>query len=49
MTAVLSLQAVGKTFEPGVPVLQDVSLAIDAGPWSASWGPAVAARRRCCV
>ena len=39
MTAVLSLQAVGKTFEPGVPVLQDVSLGIDAGAMLCLLGP----------
>ena len=39
MTAVLSLQAVGKSFEPGVPVLQDVSLGIDAGAMVCLLGP----------
>ena len=39
MTAVLSLQAVGKTFEPGVPVLRDVSLSIDAGAMVCLLGP----------
>ena len=39
MTAVLSLQAVGKTFEPGTPVLQDVSLDIDAGAMVCLLGP----------
>ena len=39
MTAVLSLQAVGKAFEPGVPVLQDVSLGIDAGAMICLLGP----------
>ena len=39
MTAVLSLQAIGKSFEPGVPVLQNVSLAIDAGAMVCLLGP----------
>ena len=39
MTAVLSLQTVGKTFEPGVPVLRDVSLNIDAGAMVCLLGP----------
>ena len=39
MTAVLTLEAVGKTFEPGVPVLQDVSLGIDAGAMVCLLGP----------
>ena len=39
MTTVLSLQAVGKTFEPGVPVLRDVSLRIDAGAMVCLLGP----------
>ena len=39
MTAVLSVQAVGKTFEPGAPVLRDVSLGIDAGAMVCLLGP----------
>jgi iron(III) transport system ATP-binding protein len=39
MTAVLSLQTVGKTFEPGVPVLQDISLRIEAGALVCLLGP----------
>ena len=39
MTPVLSLQAVGKTFEPGVPVLQDVSLHIEPGAMVCLLGP----------
>ena len=39
MTPVLSLQAVGKAFEPGVPVLQDVSLHIEPGAMVCLLGP----------
>ena len=39
MTSVLSLQAIGKTFEPGVPVLQDVSLRIEPGAMVCLLGP----------
>ena len=39
MTTVLSLQAVGKTFEPGVQGLRDVSLHIDAGAMVCLLGP----------
>lgn len=39
MTPVLSLQAIGKTFEPGVPVLQDVTLHIEPGTMVCLLGP----------
>ena len=39
MTPVLSLQAVGKAFEPGVPVLQDVSLDVAPGALVCLLGP----------
>ncbi len=39
MTPVLSLQAVGKAFAAGVPVLQDVSLRIEAGAMVCLLGP----------
>ena len=39
MNPMLSLQAVGKTFEPGVPVLRDFSLAIEAGARVCLLGP----------
>ena len=39
MTPVLSLQAIGKTFEPGVPVLQDVTLHIAPGAMVCLLGP----------
>ena len=39
MTPVLSLQAIGKTFEAGNPVLQDVSLSIEPGVTVCLLGP----------
>ena len=39
MSAVLALQAVGRTFEPGVPVLQDVSLHVEPGATVCLLGP----------
>ena len=39
MTPVLSLQAIGKTFEPGKPVLQEVSLRIEPGAMVCLLGP----------
>ena len=39
MTSVLSLQAIGKIFEPGAPVLQDVSLRIEPGAMVCLLGP----------
>ena len=39
MTPVLSLQAVGKAFESGVPVLQDVSLNVEPGAMVCLLGP----------
>ena len=39
MTPVLSLQAVGKAFERGVPVLQDVSLRVEPGALVCLLGP----------
>ena len=39
MTPVLALQGVGKAFEPGVPVLQDVSLRIEPGAMVCLLGP----------
>ena len=39
MTPVLSLQAIGKAFEPGAPVLQDVSLRLEAGALVCLLGP----------
>ena len=39
MNPVLSLQAVGKSFETGVPVLQDVSLGIEPGATVCLLGP----------
>lgn len=39
MTVVLSLQTLSKSFEPGVPVLQDISLQVEAGTMVCLLGP----------